>query len=100
VAAAAARAGERLELRRQRPAPTDMSVASLSITYNLLVMAKDSGHYVKAGQQIMHWVPTPDTAIDVTLDGRAIRGVIDQVYTPPGCDEHCIGTLFIREDRN
>ena len=77
-----------------------MSVTSLSIAYNLLVMAKGSSHYVKAGQQVMHRVPTPDTAIDVMLDGRAIRGVIDQVYTPPGCDEHCIGTLFIREARN
>jgi|HubBroStandDraft_6_1064221.scaffolds.fasta_scaffold1265526_2 hypothetical protein len=76
-----------------------MSVAGFSITYNLLVMAKGSGHYVKAGQQVMHRVPTPDTEIDLALEGRAIRGVIDQVYTPPGCDEHCIGTLFIREGR-
>jgi hypothetical protein len=74
-----------------------MSVASLSITYNLLVMAKGSGHYVKAGQQVMHRVPARETEIDVALDGRAIHGFIDQVYTPPGCDEHCIGTLFIRE---
>jgi hypothetical protein len=76
-----------------------MSAASLSITYNLLVMAKGTSHYVKAGQQVMHRVPARDTAIEVALDGGAIRGVIDQVYTPPGCDEHCIGTLFIREAR-
>jgi hypothetical protein len=60
-------------------------------------MTKGSSHYVKAGQQEMSGIPNRETAIDVALDGRAVHGTIDQVYTPPGCDEHCIGTLFIRE---
>jgi hypothetical protein len=74
-----------------------MSVTSLSITYNLLVMTTGSSHYVKAGQQEMPGIPSRETAIDLAIDGRALHGIIDQVYTPPGCEEHCIGTLFIRE---
>jgi hypothetical protein len=74
-----------------------MSAAGLSITYNLLVMAKRGSHYVKAGQKVMSSAPGHATEIDLALDGRAIHGIIAQVYTPPGCDEHCIGTLFIRE---
>lgn len=60
-------------------------------------MQSGSGHYVTAGQKTMAEEASPDTAIDVAFAGRAIRGIIAQIYTPPGCDEHCIGTLFVRE---
>jgi len=74
-----------------------MSLARLPITYNLLVKATGGGHYVKAGQWTAPGAPHEKAEIELTLDGRALHGVIDQVYTPPGCDEHCIGTLFISE---
>ncbi len=60
-------------------------------------MAKSTGHYIKAGQHLIEHAPIPASEIDVALGGRHIRGIVDQVYIPPGCDEHCIGTLFIRE---
>lgn len=72
-------------------------VAAQSITFNILVMPKQSGHYVKVGQKMLSEEPSPQTEFSVELDGRAIRCVIEQVYTPPGCDEHCLGTLFLRE---
>jgi len=74
-----------------------MTATALRITYNILVRQKGSGHYVTAGQQTLPEAASPDMEIDVTFAGRAIRGIIAQVYTPPGCDEHCIGTLFVRE---
>jgi len=74
-----------------------MSAAVTPITYNILVMPKGSSHYVAAGQKTMPKAVNPDTEIDLAFDGRAIRAVIAQIYTPPGCDEHCIGTLFVRE---
>lgn len=74
-----------------------MSVTGLSITYNLLLMPKGGGHYVKAGQKVMSGIPSHETEIDLAVDGRAIHGVVAQVYMPPGCGEHCMGTLFIRE---
>jgi hypothetical protein len=74
-----------------------MSAAATRITYNILVMPKGSLHYVTAGRKTMPEAANPNTEIDVVLAGRAIRGVIAQIYTPPGCDEHCIGTLFVRE---
>ncbi len=74
-----------------------MSATARRITYHILVMQMGSGHYVMAGQKTMPEAAIPDTEIDVAFAGRAFRGVIAQVYTPPGCDEHCIGTLFVRE---
>ena len=67
------------------------------ITYNVLVMEKGSAHYAKAGQKTLAAAPRASAAIELEYAGRKIRGAIAQVYIPPGCDEHCIGTLFVRE---
>jgi hypothetical protein len=77
--------------------PPTISTVAQRITYNILVMPKGSGHYVTAGQKAMPEAANPDTEIDVAFAGRTIRGRIAQIYIPPGCDEHCIGTLFVRE---
>lgn len=74
-----------------------MSMVGPTITYNILVLRKGNVHYVKAGHKTLLEAPSRAATIALDLGGAAIRGVIDQVYTPPGCDEHCIGTLFVRE---
>ena len=60
-------------------------------------MAKDSGHYIKGGQKNFAEAPAIGAAIEAETDGRTVRGTIDQIHVPPGCDEHCIGTIFLRE---
>lgn len=65
--------------------------------FNILLMSAGSGHYAKAGQTALPAPPRPGEAIAIDLEGRQIRGIVDQVYIPPGCDEHCIGTLFLHE---
>lgn len=74
-----------------------MSAAASSITYNVLLMARGGNHYVKAGQKIMTTAPARDAVIDLVLDGRTVTVIVEHIHTPPGCDEHCIGTLFARE---
>lgn len=74
-----------------------MTTGTPPVTYNILVMAKSTAHYVKAGQKTLAAAPHATAAIALELGDKTIRGVIAQVYTPPGCDEHCIGTLFVRE---
>jgi hypothetical protein len=66
-------------------------------TFNLLVMAKGDGHYRRAGQSSVPQELRPGAEIVVELEGRTIRGRVDQVYVPPGCEENCIGTLFVHE---
>lgn len=73
------------------------SAAAQTLIFNILVMPKQSGHYVKVGQRTLAEEPSPQTEFAVELDGRALRCCVDQVYIPPGCDEHCLGTLFLRE---
>lgn len=73
-----------------------MTTSAPPITYNILVMAKGSAHYAKAGQKTLAAAPRVSASIALEFDGKTIRGVIAQIYTPPGCDEHCIGTLFVR----
>jgi hypothetical protein len=65
--------------------------------FNLLLMAKGTRHYANAGQKTLAEEPRSGMAMAVDLDRGTISGVVEQVHVPPGCDEHCIGTLFIRE---
>ena len=74
-----------------------MTADAPRIAYNILVMMKGSAHYAKAGQKTLAAPPRATAAIDFEFGGKTLRGVIAQVYTPPGCDEHCIGTVFVRE---
>ena len=74
-----------------------MSAAASSITYNILLMPRGGNHYVKAGQKMMTTAPERDAVIDLVLDDRTIAATVEHIHTPPGCDEHCIGTLFTRE---
>ena len=74
-----------------------MAVGVSRTTYNILIMARGTAHYAKAGQKTLAAVPQAPAAIEIDFAGRIIRGVVAQVYTPPGCDEHCLGTLFVRE---
>jgi len=74
-----------------------ITAAAGDITYNVLLMAKGGQHYAKAGQRTLSEAPLPQSELAIDHEGRAIRAIIDQIYVPPGCDEHCIGTLFLRE---
>jgi len=65
--------------------------------FNLLVMAKGSAHFVKAGQLALAETPQRGAELRINEEGRVIRGLVTEIYIPPGCDEHCIGTLFLRE---
>ena len=97
MAPAAARAGERLSFRAARGRRRDVTVGVSRITYNILMMTKGSAHYAKAGQKTLAAVPQAPASIEIEFAGRIIRGVVAQVYRPPGCDGHCLGTLFVRE---
>lgn len=65
-------------------------------TYNLLFKTEKSGYFVKAGQQVIADKPQRGMEIDIEVEGRKVRAVIEHIYVPPGCDEHCIGNLFVR----
>ena len=74
-----------------------MMASGQRITYNILLKRTGTAHYAKAGQKLMEAEPPVAATIEIKCGDAVIFGVVDQVYTPPGCDEHCIGTLFVRE---
>jgi hypothetical protein len=41
--------------------------------------------------------PPRGSIIEVTCDGRKLRGSVEAVFIPPGCEENCIGTVFLAE---
>jgi len=97
VAAAATRAGEWLGLNATALRLPKMNAPGPRITYNILLKRTGTAHYAKAGRKIMAAEPPVAAMIEIDCGDTVIHGVVDQVYTPPGCDEHCIGTLFLRE---
>jgi hypothetical protein len=41
--------------------------------------------------------PPRGALIEVDCDGRKLRGLVEAVFIPPGCEENCIGTMFLAE---
>jgi hypothetical protein len=33
----------------------------------------------------------------VDCDGRKLSGLVEAIFIPPGCEENCIGTVFLAE---
>jgi len=67
----------------------------MDITYNLMVMDAGQTHYAKAGQARLAREPVPGAELRLAIGGELRPCRVEQVYIPPGCGEHCIGTLFI-----
>ena len=41
--------------------------------------------------------PARGQAIEFAYGGRSVRGTVDALFIPPGCEENCIGTVFVSE---
>ena len=53
-----------------------------------------------SGASARRGLPRPRYAaavIEVDCGGRWLRGVIDAIFIPPGCEENCVGTVFLSE---
>jgi hypothetical protein len=66
-------------------------------TYHIMLRTKDAADFRRAGAIRLDSQPPQGTALDIEYDGRALRGLIEAVFIPPGCEENCIGTLFLAE---
>ena len=66
-------------------------------TFTLMLRARGEADFKRAGAAPLAGVPVQGTVIEIALEGRAIRGIVDALFIPPGCEENCIGTVFISE---
>jgi hypothetical protein len=62
--------------------------------FNVMLKPPGAQSYVAAGRIELADAPADGAAIALDYEGRAIRGTVDRLFIPPGCDEHCIGTIF------
>ena len=66
-------------------------------TYHIMLRAKGAADFHRAGAVPLETQPPRGSVIEVNCDGRAVRGIVEAVFISPGCEENCIGTLFLAE---
>jgi hypothetical protein len=67
------------------------------LTYAVMLRRKGAAGFVPAGHVTVEAAPIRGAAFDFAHEGMAVRGTVEQLFIPPGCDENCIGTLFVAE---
>jgi len=66
-------------------------------TYHIMFRASGAADFRRAGSVRLEEQPPQGSVIEVDCDGRKLRGVVEAIFIPPGCEENCIGTLFLAE---
>lgn len=72
-------------------------MAALPIAFTVMLRPKGTAGYAVAGRCVLATMPSRGQLISASHEGRLIRGTIDELFIPPGCEEHCIGTVFVSE---
>jgi hypothetical protein len=67
------------------------------LTFTIMLRTRDAVDFKHAGVAILAAMPQQGGTLDVTIEGRAIRGIVDALFVPPGCEENCVGTVFLSE---
>jgi len=73
------------------------SAAALPASYQILFRAQGAADFSRVGPARLAAPPVRGTVIEVECSGRRLRGVVDAIFIPPGCEENCIGTVFLSE---
>jgi hypothetical protein len=67
------------------------------LTFTIMLRTSDAIDFKSAGTAILATMPQQGGVLDVIIDGRTRRGIVDALFIPPGCEENCIGTVFLSE---
>ena len=62
--------------------------------FNVMLKPAGAQSYVAAGRVELADPPADGAVIALDHEGRPVRGTVDRLFIPPGCEEHCIGTIF------
>jgi len=66
-------------------------------TYHIMLRAGGAADFRRAGSVRLAAQPARGTMVEIDCEGRRLRGLVEAVFVPPGCEENCIGTLFLAE---
>ena len=67
------------------------------VTYTLYLKSQGATDYKPVGPYPLEATPLRGTSIAFERAGHAVCGTVDAVFMPPGCEENCIGTVFVSE---
>ncbi len=68
-----------------------------AVTFAVMLRANGTARYVAAGHVPLTAAPACGQVIEFAHGGRPVRGTVDALVIPPGCEENCIGTVFVSE---
>ncbi|HEY3919720.1 MAG TPA: hypothetical protein VGL83_18165 [Stellaceae bacterium] len=68
------------------------------ITCHILLRAAGDADFRRAGAARLEALPARGAVIEVRCEGRRLRGTVEAVIIPPGCEENCVGTVFLAEN--
>ena len=74
-----------------------MAAPMTPVTYTIMLRSPGASDYRPAGHSQLGSTPVRGKIIELERDGQAVRGTVDEVFIPPGCEENCIGTVFVSE---
>lgn len=66
-------------------------------TYHIMLRANGAADFRRAGSVRLEAQPPRGSVLEVDYDGRKLGGVVEAIFIPPGCEDNCIGTLFLVE---
>jgi hypothetical protein len=66
-------------------------------TYHIMLRSRDAADFRRAGSVRLEAQPPRGSIMEVSCEGRRLRGFVEAVFIPPGCEENCVGTVFLAE---
>lgn len=81
----------------EMPPPAGPGSAIAPATYHIMLRPTGAADFRRAGSVRLAAQPPQGARLDVEEDGRKRRGIVEAVFIPPGCEENCIGTIFLAE---
>lgn len=70
---------------------------ALLASYQIMWRANGAADFKHAGPAQLANQPVRGAVIGVECSGRLLRGVVEAIFIPPGCEENCVGTVFLSE---
>ena len=72
--------------------------APIPASFQIMLRAAGAADFKRAGAARLDAAPLRGSVIEIACDdGRILRGLVDAIFIPPGCEENCVGTVFLSE---
>jgi len=60
-----------------------------------MLRAAGAPDFKPAGEATLAALPAQGAVLEIARSGGRIRGTVEAIFIPPGCEEHCIATVFV-----